>query len=194
MNPDSSLPPPPGHESLRKATPISHPQPTSSNDPEPKNSNERSWGIGLHVMSLFSFLVSSHIPLIRDVATVAVWMSPLAVWMWRKKDSAYLDAVGKEVLNFQICFCGLLTTIYFLMPAANDPWRLGSLTLTSNGPRFDVEPPSSVIFGPFLGVLMIAALFLLFIGGVVMMIIAAKKTSEGKFWFSKDFCVISRRV
>lgn len=62
--------------------------------PSPITISERQWAIGLHLSALLGFSA----PLIFNIA------GPLVIWFIKKPDSAYLDAVGKRVLNFQISY------------------------------------------------------------------------------------------
>jgi uncharacterized Tic20 family protein len=59
-----------------------------------KDGQEKNWAIGLRLSGLAGFLFPG-----------ANIIAPLALWMWKKKESPLLDATGKEVLNFQLsCF------------------------------------------------------------------------------------------
>jgi uncharacterized protein len=58
------------------------------------DSTERQWAIGIHLSALLGFAG----PHLFNV------IGPLIIWLIKKQDSAYLDSVGKRVLNFQISY------------------------------------------------------------------------------------------
>lgn len=58
------------------------------------SSTDRQWAIGLHLSALLGFFT----PHLLNI------VGPLIVWLIKKPDSAYLDEVGKRVLNFQISY------------------------------------------------------------------------------------------
>jgi uncharacterized protein len=55
---------------------------------------DRQWAIGLHLSALLGFAG----PHLLNV------VGPLIIWLMKKRESAYLDSVGKRVLNFQISY------------------------------------------------------------------------------------------
>ena len=58
------------------------------------NATERQWAIGIHLSALLGFAG----PHLLNV------VCPLIIWLIKKQDSAYLDSVGKRVVNFQISY------------------------------------------------------------------------------------------
>lgn len=71
-------------------------QPAAGSDPTPKDANEKTLGLVMHLIPLAGFLLTSiSIPFGNVIA-------PLVFWLVKKAESPYLDAHGKEVLNFQI--------------------------------------------------------------------------------------------
>jgi len=58
------------------------------------DATERQWAIANHLSALLGFAG----PHLLNVA------GPLIIWLIKKQDSAYLDSVGKRVLNFQISY------------------------------------------------------------------------------------------
>jgi uncharacterized protein len=64
-------------------------QPASGSD-----ATERQWAIGIHLSALLGFAG----PHLLNV------LGPLIIWLIKKQESPYLDAVGKRVLNFQISY------------------------------------------------------------------------------------------
>jgi uncharacterized Tic20 family protein len=63
------------------ATPPSIPFPT------PAASEDRSWAVAIHISALISHI-----------------FGPLILWLIKRPDNPYLDAVGKEAVNFQLSF------------------------------------------------------------------------------------------
>ena len=84
-------------------------------------------------------------------------LGPLIIWLIKKNEYELVDEQGKEALNFQISF-----TIYFLAGAILT--MIFAITL--------VLIPIAIILGLLLGVLVIADL--------VLIIVAAIKTSNGE--------------
>ncbi|HEY5705460.1 MAG TPA: DUF4870 domain-containing protein [Terrimicrobiaceae bacterium] len=79
--------------------PMDAPPPSSQSVPPPlpassADATERQWAIGIHLSALLGF-VGPH--LLNVIA-------PLIIWLIKKQESAYLDSVGKRVLNFQISY------------------------------------------------------------------------------------------
>jgi hypothetical protein len=67
-----------------------------SGDPQPRNENEKTLGLLMHLCPLAGMLLSAaSIPFGHVIA-------PLIFWLVKKNESPYLDAHGKEVLNFHI--------------------------------------------------------------------------------------------
>ncbi len=102
---------------------------------------EKSWATGLHASGFAGFVFV--IPLANIIA-------PLAIWLIKRPESAYLDAVGKEVVNFQIS-----ALIYAFVTA------------------LIATPLTCLFFIPWLVPLAV------FVGWIVFMIQAVMKTTEG---------------
>jgi hypothetical protein len=107
----------------------------SGDEPQPKDSNEKTLGMVMNLLQL-SGIIFAKIPFVGVIA-------PLVLWLVKREESPYLDAVGKEVINFQI--------------------NLGVAVLV--GLLMCVFP--GIIIG---------------IAGLVLIIIGAIKTNEGKFY------------
>jgi uncharacterized protein len=58
------------------------------------DATERQWALGLHFSALLGFAG----PHLLNV------IGPLIIWLIKKQESPYLDAVGKRVLNFQLSY------------------------------------------------------------------------------------------
>jgi uncharacterized Tic20 family protein len=70
------------------------PQPPPLHPASGSDAADRQWAIGIHLSALLGFAG----PHLLNVA------GPLIIWLIKKQDSAYLDSVGKRVLNFQISY------------------------------------------------------------------------------------------
>ena len=77
------------------------PPPPPSQDAPPTSppasgvdATERQWALGVHLSALLGFAG----PHLLNV------IGPLIIWLIKKQDSPYLDAVGKRVLNFQLSY------------------------------------------------------------------------------------------
>lgn len=91
MDETTPTPPPP---------PEPPPAAPSSSEPVAKSKDENTLGIVMHLLG-FAGLV---LPYAGNI------VGPLILWLIKKAESPYLDAHGKEVLNFQISY-----TIYGLV-------------------------------------------------------------------------------
>ncbi|CAN5730881.1 DUF4870 domain-containing protein [soil metagenome] len=83
----------------------------------PVSVTDRQWAIWLHLSGLLGFFT----PHLANI------IGPLVIWLIKKPDSAFLDSVGKRVLNFQISYSlygfisgslsvGLFWTVIFWIP------------------------------------------------------------------------------
>lgn len=68
--------------------------------PEP-SSAQRSWAVAIHLSALLALVGPTNV------------LGPLILWLIKRPESAYLDAVGKRVLNFQLSWL-----IYFVVGSA----------------------------------------------------------------------------
>ncbi len=90
----SSPPPPPPPDESTPASLGSGDLPGS--DPQPKDDNEKTLGLLMHLIPLAGVALGAvNIPFGNLLA-------PLVFWLIKKGESPYLDAMGKEVLNFHI--------------------------------------------------------------------------------------------
>ncbi len=104
----------------------------------PSTPEERNWATGLHASGFAGFIIP-----------FGNILAPLVIWMIKRPESAYLDAVGKEVVNFHICFL-----IYALVTSAI----------------------AGVLFCLVIPIILPVAVL---IGGIVYMVMAVMKTTEG---------------
>lgn len=80
------------------------PAPPTPESPQPSSGlTDRQWAVFLNLSPLLSFVVPGVVNIV----------APLVIWLIKKPDSAFLDRVGREVLNFQISF-----SIYLAVAAA----------------------------------------------------------------------------
>ncbi len=75
--------------------------------------SERQWAVGIHLSALTGLMI----PFFNIIA-------PLILWLFKRPVSAWLDAEGKRVLNFQISF-----TIYALIACLSLLIIIGVLVL-----------------------------------------------------------------
>ncbi len=115
LPPPSSPPdlPPPAPPEIVPATPAPQPPVVVSSDsspppPEPvfdgedpvaENADEKTLGLVMYLLPLLGVFSLWSAPGAQGVALVA----PLVLWLIKKEHSRYLDAAGKEVVNFNIC-------------------------------------------------------------------------------------------
>lgn len=71
-------------------TPQSSP-PSDGSGPSPRDKNENTLGILCHLLALAGFAVP-----------FGNILGPLILWLVKRADSPYLDAAGKEAVNFNI--------------------------------------------------------------------------------------------
>ena len=88
-------------------TPYTPPQtplpPVDGSDPAPKNKEDNTLGIVCHLLSFAQFVL---------VIPFGNIIGPLVLWLIKRGESPYLDAHGKEVLNFNLSW-----TIYGIVAA-----------------------------------------------------------------------------
>jgi len=65
----------------------------------PENSEEKTLGLVMYLLPLLGMFSIFRSPGAQGIALVA----PLVLWLIKKEHSRYLDAAGKEVVNFNIC-------------------------------------------------------------------------------------------
>lgn len=121
------------------------PAPSGSNPPSGSGSgsNEKQWAIFIHLSALAVFL--GFLPALNV-------LGPLLIWLFKRAESPYLDAVGKRVLNFQIS--------YFIYV-----WSLGVVIF--------------VLSFILIGLLLVPVLILLGIAWLILTIMGAIKESDG---------------
>ena len=67
--------------------------PVGGSDPAPKDKDENTLGIVCHLLSFAQFVL---------VIPFGNIVGPLVLWLIKRGESPYLDAHGKEVLNFNL--------------------------------------------------------------------------------------------
>jgi uncharacterized Tic20 family protein len=73
-------------------SPESNPSADGSN-PSPKDKNENTLGIVCHILAFAGLAIP-----------LGSILGPLVLWLMKRAESPYLDAVGKEAVNFNISF------------------------------------------------------------------------------------------
>lgn len=106
--PPASVAPEPPVVSSFESTPTPPIGDVPATGPTPKDNEEKTLGMVMHLLPLSGLvLVWTHIPFLNVIA-------PLVLWLVKKDTSPYLDAVGKEVINFQITV-GIAGIVGFLL-------------------------------------------------------------------------------
>ena len=72
-----------------------------SNELQPINSNDKKWGVAIHLSALVGLLLAPGLVL-----------GPFIVWILKKHDSAYLNDQGKKAINFQLT---ILLVVFLLL-------------------------------------------------------------------------------
>ncbi len=76
-----------------------------------RTADEKKWAVILHLSPFAGYLIP-----------VAGFIIPLVIWLLKRTESSYLDAQGKEVINFLISFlaycavCALLFLVLIGIP------------------------------------------------------------------------------
>lgn len=138
MNEDNLPPSPPPQDPTPPSVPPSPPTGGPS-------TSENQWATGIHLSGLLGVLGCSF-PGINVIG-------PLVIWLLKKPESAYLDAVGKRVINFQISWA-----IYLLVGWVS----VGALSFL------------------MVGFLLIPLMGVAFIGWLIFTIMGAIKESNGE--------------
>ena len=79
-------------------------------DPKPATPEDKTLSIVMYLLPLLG--LSSMISTIR--LPVAAAIAPLVLWLVKKDQSRYLDIVGKEVVNFNICAVACFVALHIL--------------------------------------------------------------------------------
>jgi uncharacterized Tic20 family protein len=95
---------------------MSEPTEPEASAPAPPTENERTWGMLAHLSALAGLVM----PL------VGIVLGPLAVWLARRDDSAFVAEHAKEALNFNLsvllgaiaCMLLMLVFVGFLLGSA----------------------------------------------------------------------------
>lgn len=138
-------------------------------------SEARTWGMGCHLASLVGILLV-FIGLPIPFANV---LGPLAVWLFKRKDHPFIDAHGKESLNFQISmtiysFISVILLVVFAIV------YFLSIGISSGGTGN--APGSVFIIGGFIGAWLLGLLVLLSLVALILVIIAAVKANSGELY------------
>lgn len=126
------------------------PPPASGSDSAKPSASDIQLGIVMHLLPLTWFLhgtIAFVIPVGLNV------LAPLVFWLMKKNESPYLDAHGKEVVNFNITFSIAMVILYVLF---------------------------LLLVWIFIGLLFVPLMWLLGGAWLVLTVIGAIKASEGK--------------
>ena len=120
-------------------------------DPKPATPEDKTLSIVMYLLPLLG--LSSMISTIR--LPVAAAIAPLVLWLVKKDQSRYLDIVGKEVVNFNICAVACFVVLHIL-------YVIGS--------------------SMYLGWLFVGISSLLWIAWLILTGLSAYTASDGKFY------------
>lgn len=116
----------------------------------------------------------------RFVVPFGNFLGPIILWITNKDKSEFIDAHGKQAINFQISILlyaiilGTLTIPFFVFKLFS-----GIDFIDFNGFHFDFHSASPLLFvGGFLGVLAVIG----FIIELVLIIVASLKARDGEYY------------
>ncbi|WMI64442.1 DUF4870 domain-containing protein [Aestuariibaculum sp. YM273] len=116
----------------------------------------------------------------RFVIPFGNFLGPIILWITNKDKSEFIDAHGKQAINFQISILlyaiilGTLTIPFFVFKLFS-----GIDFIDFNGFHFDFHSASPLLFvGGFLGVLAVIG----FIIELVLIIVASLKARDGEYY------------
>lgn len=92
---------------------MENPPPPLTQSPDPGGINENQWAVAIHLSALIGLVIP-----------FGNILAPLVIWLVRKEHSPSLDAVGKNVLNFQISW-----TIYIVLAGLSIFFCVGTFLL-----------------------------------------------------------------
>ncbi|MBD0825208.1 DUF4870 domain-containing protein [Aestuariibaculum marinum] len=116
----------------------------------------------------------------RFVIPFGNFLGPIILWITNKDKSEFIDAHGKQAINFQISILlyaiilGTLTIPFFVFKLFS-----GIDFIDFNGFHFDFHSASPLLFvGGFLGVLAVIG----FIIELVLIVVASLKARDGEYY------------
>ncbi len=116
----------------------------------------------------------------RFVVPFGNFLGPIILWITNKDKSEFIDAHGKQAINFQISILlyaiilGTLTIPFFVFKLFS-----GIDFIDFNGFHFDFHSASPLLFvGGFLGVLAVIG----FIIELVLIVVASLKARDGEYY------------
>ncbi|HIK15773.1 MAG TPA: DUF4870 domain-containing protein [Leptolyngbyaceae cyanobacterium M33_DOE_097] len=131
----------------------------------------RQWGMWCHLSSLAWIVVP-----VRFISLVV----PLIIWLLKREEHPFIDAQGKESLNFQISI-----VIYEI--AITALWAVAGIFLFGSAffaaPALESSDAAGIAFVASLGIVFLVPVILLMLIGVfaaIAAIVAALKASNGE--------------
>ncbi|MDB6138603.1 MAG: orotate phosphoribosyltransferase [Verrucomicrobiaceae bacterium] len=125
-------------------------EPLLGSDLEASTPEDKTMGIVMYLLPLLGLSVFSHAN-----AMVLIVIAPLVLWLIKKDQSSYLNATGKEVVNFNICAVAVFLALRIL-------WEIGSHL--------------------YLGWLFATLSYLVWLAWRIVTLIAAYNASNGKLY------------
>ena len=126
--------------------------PPPAGDPAKPSASDLQLGIVMHLLPL-AWLLHGTIGVVIPVGLNV--LAPLVFWLMKKNESPYLDAHGKEVVNFNITVSIAITALYVLF------WLLVLILI---------------------GIIFVPVMWLVGIAWLVLTVIGAIKASDGKLY------------
>ncbi|MFB2935885.1 DUF4870 domain-containing protein [Aerosakkonemataceae cyanobacterium BLCC-F154] len=135
----------------------------------------RTWGMWAHLSSLVwipLMFVGLSFPVLNIIG-------PLIVWLYKRKDHEFIDAQGKESLNFQLSFTlynFILALILIVVGVI-----IGLTVITAPNQPTDSQAGGAVFGLGLVGFSFLLAVILA-IAQLILVIIAARKAKKGEFY------------
>lgn len=142
---------------------------------ESNESEARTWGMLCHLASIVGILLT-FVGLPIPFANV---LGPLAAWLFKRKEHPFIDANGKESLNFQISmtlytFIGVVLLVVFAIV------YFLSIGVSSSGTGN--APTSTFAVGWFVAVWLFGLVVFLNLIALILVVIAAVKANAGELY------------
>jgi uncharacterized protein len=138
-------------------------------------SEARTWGMLCHLASIIGILLT-FVGLPIPFANV---LGPLAAWLFKRKEHPFIDAHGKESLNFQISMTiyGIVGVAVLVILVIVYLLFVGASAGATGDPAI-----SLVVIGGLIGAWLLGFVVLLNLVALVLVIMAAVKANAGELY------------
>ncbi|MGA9378107.1 MAG: DUF4870 domain-containing protein [Phormidium sp.] len=135
----------------------------------------RNWGMWAHLSSL-AWIPLMFVGLSFPVLNI---IGPLIVWLYKRKDHEFIDAQGKESLNFQLSFTlyNFILALILIVVGV-----IIGLTLITAPDQPNDNQSGNILFGLGLVGLSFLLTVILAIAQLILVIIASLKAKKGEFY------------